>query len=52
MKKVTLQYVKSTKGTHIYSDGSEGLFPALYIKKPDLPEKPPASIKMTLEWDV
>lgn len=52
MKTVELKYVKSTKGTHVYSDGEEGLFPALYLKKPDLPEKPPVRIKITLEWSV
>lgn len=54
MKKVTVQMTltKSTKGTHVYNDnGSETPIPTLYIKKEALPSPPPATIKITVEFE-
>lgn len=53
-RKVMLAFVRETKGTFIYSDKSEVddecLFPALYLKKKDMPTSPPMFIQITMEW--
>lgn len=46
---LTLQLVKSTKGTHVYNDTSPGAaVPTLYIKKDSLPNPPPATVTITI----
>lgn len=52
-KKVTLTLVMSTKGTHVYTDDSaDATIPTLYIKKSWLPSTPPASITLTVEYEL
>lgn len=44
-----LEYVKSTKNTHVYGDDKEGApLPSVYIKKGALPEKAPERLKVTI----
>ena len=50
-KTVELTFVKSTKGTHVYgSELAEAATQSVYIKRTALPEKPPATIMLTLSW--
>ena len=44
MIKLELEYKKSTPGTHVYVNTTDGAaIPTLYIKKPALPGDPPPS---------
>lgn len=41
MIKIKMIYLKSTKGTHVYtSDGEQSPIPTLYIKRDAIPDKP------------
>ncbi len=41
---------KSTKGTHVYGDSSEGApVPTLYIKKDAFTSQPPEKITVTID---
>jgi len=47
-----LKLVKSTKGTHVYGDDSDdATIPTVYIKKSGLPNNPPKTITMSLEYE-
>lgn len=51
MKKieVTLEFARSTKGTHLYvNETGAGAIQSLYIKKHGLPDNPPSDIKVTV----
>lgn len=49
---ITMQFSKSTKGTHVYTDDSDlAPIPTLYIKRASLPKNPPESIKLTVEYN-
>lgn len=49
---VELSLVKSTKGTHVYgSDQADAATQSVYIQRSALPEKPPATITLTLSWE-
>lgn len=51
MKNITIEmdYVKSTKGTHVYGDCTEQTpVPTLYIKRAALPADYPKSIKVVI----
>lgn len=46
---VDMDYVKSTKGTHVYGDSAEkSPVPTLYIKRSALPVDYPKSIKVVI----
>lgn len=46
---IEMDYVKSTKGTHVYGDCTEKTpVPTLYIKRSALPIDYPKSIKVTI----
>lgn len=50
----TLEFSKSTAGTHVYMEDpatprSQKVFPTIYLQKHALPDPPPASIKVTVE---
>lgn len=50
-KTLTLDFKKSTKGTHVYENGDYNLsfyLPRLML---DNPAKPPATISLTIEAD-
>lgn len=50
--KTTMQFSKSTKGTHVYTDTTKDTsVPTLYIKKSGLPENPPETIVVTVEFE-
>jgi len=53
MKKVIeMKHAKSTPGTHVYGCIEENTpVPTLYIKKGALPDSPPETVTVTLEWD-
>lgn len=42
-----LTYVRSTKGTHVYGDGSGH---TVYVPKVEMSGTPPATIKIELTW--
>ena len=42
-----LFYVRSTKGTHVYSDDA---FHTVYVKKSEIGTNPPDQIKVTIDW--
>lgn len=46
--KVTVQFIRSTKNKHVYSDGDEGVFGALYMPKEMLPTDPPARLDIVI----
>ena len=51
IKVLELKLVKSTKGTHVYGDDSEGaIIPTVYVKKTGLPSNPPETMTITLEY--
>ena len=42
-----MKHIKSTKGTHVYSDDREDApIPTLYIKRAALPNPPPTEIEV------
>lgn len=46
-----MQYEKSTKGTHVYTNTSATApIPTVYIKRDSLPKDPPKQIALTIEW--
>ncbi len=46
----TLDYTKSTKGTHVYSDSKPNApIPSVYIKRDAFEGEPPKSISITVE---
>jgi len=50
MIEIEMNYKKSTKGTHVYSDeSSDSPVPSLYIKRVALPTEPPKTIKVSIE---
>ncbi len=50
-KTLTLKFVKSTKGTHVYGDDSDdAIIPSVYIKRAGLPNTPPASITLVVKY--
>jgi len=50
MIELEMNYKKSTKGTHVYSDdSSDSPVPSLYIKRDALPTEPPKVIKVMIE---
>jgi hypothetical protein len=53
VKIIELKLIKSTKGTHVYGDDSDGaIIPTVYIKKAGLPTTPPQNIVVKLEYEV
>lgn len=49
---IKMKLVKSTKGTHVYSnDQEDSAISTLYIKKVGLPKEPPESITVSVEWE-
>ena len=47
-----MEHTKSTKGTHVYSAGTNSAIPSLYIKKDKLPAPPPKLLRVTVEKEV
>ena len=51
-KTVTMQWTKSTKGTQVYSCNDINTpVSSIYIKRNALPDKAPANITLTIEYD-
>jgi hypothetical protein len=51
-KTVTLEWTKSTKGTQVYSCSDTNTpVSTIYIKRNALPDKAPADIMLTIEYD-
>lgn len=51
--KVSMQFSRSTKGTHVYENNEDSAaISALYIKKSALPADPPKRIVVTVEEGV
>ena len=49
---IKMQFVKSTKGTHVYGGSTtEAHIPSVYIKRAALPTNPPASIEITIGYE-
>jgi len=52
-KTVKMEWVKSTKGTHVYSnDEADTPVTSIYVKRNGLPTDPPAQISLTIEYEV
>ena len=52
-KTIRMEWVKSTKGTHVYgNDEPESLVSTIYIKRSGLPSDAPRNITLTIEYDV
>ncbi len=51
-KTVTMEWTKSTKGTQVYScNNTDTPVSTIYIKRNALPDKAPADISLTIEYD-
>ncbi len=51
-KTITMEWSKSTKGTHVYANNeSDTPVSTIYIKKSGLPSEAPKSITLTIEYD-
>ncbi len=51
-KTVTMEWVKSTKGTQVYSSNDANTpVSTIYIKRNTLPDKAPENITLTIEYD-
>ena len=51
-KTIRMEWVKSTKGTHVYAnDESESPVSTIYIKKSGLPSDAPRNITVTIEYE-
>jgi hypothetical protein len=54
---VVMQYIKSTKGTHVYAadesltEDETPVCTQVYLKKEALPEDPPATIQLTVSYE-
>ena len=52
-KTIKMEWVKATKGTHVYANNEpEAPVSTLYIKKSGLPSDAPHSITLTIDYDV
>ena len=52
MIEVKMNWLKATKGTHVYAaadESSDGAIPTLYVKKGALPTPAPEHITVTIE---
>ena len=50
-KTIKMEWTKSTKGTHVYSnDQPDSPVSTIYIKRSGLPSDAPATITLTLEY--
>jgi len=50
-KAITMNWTKSTKGTQVYScDDPDTPVSTIYIKRDALPDKAPASIELTIDF--
>ena len=51
-KTITMDYTKSTKQTYVYSENSDDpTVPTLYIRRSQMPSKPPEKITVTIEHE-
>lgn len=51
-KTITMNWTKSTKGTHVYTnDENESPVSSIYIKRSSLPSEAPQSISLTIKYD-
>ncbi len=51
-KTATLDYTKSTKQTFVYSDNSDDpIVPTLYIRRAEMPKKPPEKVTISVEFE-
>ena len=51
-KSIKMEWVKSTKGTHVYAnDEPESPVSTIYIKRNGLPAEPPGTITLTIEYE-
>jgi len=51
-KTITMTWTKSTKGTQVYGcNDTETPVSTIYIKRNALPDKAPANITLTIEYD-
>ncbi len=52
-KTIRMEWVKSTKGTHVYAnDEPESPVSTIYIKRSGLPPDAPHNISLTIEYEV
>lgn len=52
-KTISMEWVKSTKGTHVYANNdAETPVSTIYIKRNALPSDAPTKISLTLEYEV
>jgi len=52
-KTIKMDWTKSTKGTHVYTNNEpESPVSTIYIKRSGLPSDAPATITLTLEFEV
>lgn len=50
-KTITMNWSKSTKGTHVYSsDEDDTPVSSIYIKRSSLPSEAPQNINLTIEY--
>ena len=48
-----MEWVKSTKGTHVYAnDEPESPVSTIYIKRSGLPSDAPRNISLTIEYEI
>lgn len=49
---VEMTLTKSTAGTHVYQEPNKAgkTFPTVYLQKTALPDPPPQTIAVTVEW--
>jgi len=51
-KTIKMDWTKSTKGTHVYSNNEPGSpVSTIYIKRSELPSDAPVTITLTLEYE-
>ena len=52
-KTIKMDWTKSTKGTHVYSNNdAEAPVSTIYVKRSALPSDAPTTITLTLEFEV
>jgi len=50
-KTITMEFSKSTKGTHVYANSeADSPVSSIYIKRSELPSEPPVNITLTIDF--
>ena len=51
-KNILMEFSKSTKGTHVYTnDEGDSPVSSIYIKRSGLPTEPPVKITLTIDFE-